>query len=130
MSSRKQYGEADRSRGLPRKAKSKAERKETTTMAHEDEKPKSPPESQASGRSMPSRGTSTGPGGKVLTTEKQQFVIAPRRVGFFGTMAVQPLAFNLVEQTLRASPDVELADTIGPRGLMGTLAEGLAGPPT
>jgi subtilisin len=69
------------------------------------------------------------PEGKVLAAEKRQFVISPRRMGVIGTMAVQPLAFSFIEQTLRASPDIEVIETIGPRGLVGTLTDGMPGPP-
>src|SRR5262245_32320397 len=128
MSRRKPNGEADR-RNVSRRAKSKPERKEVTIMAHEEEKTKPPSDAKAS-KVAPARGSSTGQAGKVISAGKQQFIIAPRRVGFLGTVAVQPLAFNLVEQTLRSTPEVEVVDTIGPRGLVGTLADGLAGAPT
>ena len=44
-------------------------------------------------------------------------------------MAFQPLALDFIEQALRSSPDVEVVDRLGPKGLMGTLADGLGGVP-
>src|SRR5437870_5083080 len=101
-------------------------------MAHEEEKSKNPSEHQATFSGRPAKATSTGslPSGKVIAPGKQQFLISPRRVGAIGSMTVQPLAFNFIEQTLRNSPDVEVVDIIGPRGLVGTLADGMVGPPT
>jgi len=39
------------------------------------------------------------------------------------------MALDYVEQALRACPEVEVVERIGPRGLVGTLADGLAGMP-
>jgi len=65
------------------------------------------------------------PPGKVLAAKQKQFMIAPRRMG--GMM--QPMALDYVEQALRASPDVEITDRIGPKGLVSTLSDGLRGVP-
>jgi len=102
-------------------------------MAQEDDKPKNPSDihGSSSGRATGPRGGTTGaqPSGRVLSQGKQQFLISPRRMGLPGILSTQPLSFNFVEQTLRTSTDVEVVDVIGPRGLVGTLADGLAGQP-
>src|SRR5438132_11458687 len=133
MTRRKYNGGLDRVTGLPRKAraKTKPEQKDVNTMAQDDERLKNPSD-PASGRSTAQRTANTGslPTGKVLATGKQQFLVSPRRLGAIGTMAVQPLAFSFIEQTLRNTPDVEVVDTIAPRGLVGALADGMPGPST
>ncbi|MCU1339208.1 MAG: in [Bryobacterales bacterium] len=75
-------------------------------------------------------GISTPPG-KVLSAKQKQFIIAPRRINgmMMQPMGMQPMALDYVEQALRASPDVEVVDRIGPRGLAGTLADGMGGVP-
>lgn len=45
-------------------------------------------------------------------------------------MGMQPLQFNLVEQTLRASPDIEIVDTVGPKNIVGALADGMGDVPS
>jgi hypothetical protein len=72
------------------------------------------------------------PPGKALGAKQKQFIIAPRRMGghISGLMgAMQPMALDYVEQALRASPDIEVVERIGPRGLVGTLADGMGGAP-
>jgi subtilisin len=81
------------------------------------------------------------PPGKVLGGKQKQFIIAPRRMSgpLSGPMTgpisgpingmMQPMALDYVEQALRTSPDVEVVDRIGPRGLVGTLADGMGGAP-
>ena len=44
-------------------------------------------------------------------------------------MGFQPGAFDFIEQALRSSPDIEVVESIGPKGLVGTLADGLGGVP-
>jgi subtilisin family serine protease len=65
------------------------------------------------------------PPGKVLAAKQKQFIIAPRRMSGM----TQPMALDYVEQALRASPDVEVVDRIGPKGLVSSLADGLGGMP-
>jgi len=77
-------------------------------------------------------GISTPPG-KVLGARPKQFIIAPRHTsgfmmsGIMQPMGLHPMALDYVEQALRASPDVEIVDRIGPTGLVGTLADGMGG---
>src|SRR5258708_1244215 len=89
-----------------------------------------PPSNRPGASSSATRGTGTAPPGKVLGINKRQFVIAPRRVdGMMQPMAFQPMAFDYVEQALRSSPDIDVVDRIGPKGLVGTLADGMGGTP-
>ena len=54
------------------------------------------------------------PPGKVLSSDKRQFIIAQRRMGgMMQPIGLQPLGFDFVEQALRSSPDVEVVDSIG-----------------
>ncbi len=70
-------------------------------------------------------GGMSAPPGKILASKPKQFVIAPRRIGGIS----HPMALDYIEQALRACPDVEIVERIGPRGLVGTLADGMAGVP-
>lgn len=81
------------------------------------------------------RASSVSPGGTAPTTEQEpsrrhsvgerkgQFLIAPRKMGMM-PMGMMPLQFSVVEQTLRASPDIEIVDTVGPQNIVGVLADG------
>lgn len=72
----------------------------------------------------------TTPPGKILGARQKQFLIAPRRMpGVMHLAGLQPVALDYVEQVLRAIPEVEIVDRIGPRGLVGTLADGLGAMP-
>ena len=89
--------------------------------------------SGSSGSSGASAGTATRaaasgistPPGKILASKPKQFIIAPRRI----LGMTHPMALDYVEQALRACPEVEVVERIGPRGLVGTLADGMAGMP-
>lgn len=65
----------------------------------------------------------------VKSRSRPQYIVAPRRFHGFAPLAVSPLAFDAVEQALRSSPDIEVVDTLGPKGVVGTLADGLSGSP-
>ena len=60
---------------------------------------------------------------------KRQFIIASRRMDSMMPPAFQPTPFEFVEQALRSSPEVEVVDRIGPKGLVGTLGDGMSGAP-
>lgn len=100
-----------------------ADKNEQTTTAHSGSGRSGSSAAGASARAA-SSGISTPPG-KLLTAKQKQFLVAPRRMS--GMM--QPMALDYVEQALRASPDVEVVDRIGPKGLVSTLADGLGGMP-
>jgi subtilisin len=116
-------------------------REDQIEMADKNEQTTAQPGSGRSGatastgaatRTAPS-GISTPPG-KVLGARQKQFIIAPRRAGGMmqpahPAIGFQPVALDYVEQALRASPDVEVVDRIGPTGLIGTLADGMGGMP-
>lgn len=68
--------------------------------------------------------------GHVISERRGQFLIAPRRQVGMQPMGVQPLQFSLVEQTLRSSPDIEVIDTVGPKNIVGALADGMGEVPS
>jgi subtilisin len=69
-------------------------------------------------------------GSRVLERQRRkQYLIAIRRTGGFSPLGVPPVALNMVEQALRSNSDVEVVDTLGPKGFGGVLADGMAGPP-
>ncbi|UUZ53650.1 hypothetical protein LP419_34015 [Massilia sp. H-1] len=42
-------------------------------------------------------------------------------------MSFSPLSLSTVEQALRNSPDIDIVDTVGPRSVLGALADGMGG---
>ena len=42
-------------------------------------------------------------------------------------MGLQPLQFSALEQALRSSQDIEVVDTVGPKSVLGALADGMGG---
>ncbi len=110
-------------------------------MTEKSEQAQTTPAGSRSGSMVPgtasartaTSGISTPPG-KVLGAKQKEFLIAPRRMsgmtsGIMPPTGLQPMALDYVEQALRASPDVEVVGRLGPRGLVGTLADGMAGAP-
>ena len=67
--------------------------------------------------------------GRAVSERKGQFLIAARRPNGVQPMGIQPLQFSLLEQTLRASPDIEVVDTVGPKNIVGVLADGMGEAP-
>jgi subtilisin family serine protease len=69
------------------------------------------------------------PGGRQVGERKKQFLIAARAPAAAGlhALAQAPLSLSSVVQALRASPDIEVVDTVGPRNVVGVLAEGMGG---
>jgi subtilisin family serine protease len=76
----------------------------------------------------PSSSQSAG-GGRSVTQRKSQYLIASRRSPAMQMMGLQPLSLGFVEQTLRSSPDIEVVDTVGPKNIVGALADGFGEPP-
>jgi subtilisin family serine protease len=68
--------------------------------------------------------------GRVLGERKGQYLIAARRTVNLQAMGMQPLSFSVIEQTLRSSPDIEVIDTVGPKNIMGALANGMGEVPS
>jgi subtilisin len=62
---------------------------------------------------------------RTVSTRKGQYLIAARRLQGMQPMGIQPLQFSLIEQTLRSSQDIEVVDTVGPKSIMGVLADGM-----
>jgi subtilisin family serine protease len=66
--------------------------------------------------------------GRNVGARKKQFVIAPRQsADGLQTLGLQPLQFATLEQALRNSSDIEVVDKVGPKSVLGTLADGMGG---
>jgi hypothetical protein len=58
----------------------------------------------------------------------KQFVIAPRQTtDGLQALGLQPLQFAALEQALRNSSDIEVVDKVGPKSVLGALADGMGG---
>lgn len=68
-------------------------------------------------------------GARVQGQERKQYLVAHRRTSGVSPFAVSALALGAVEQALRANPDIEVVDTVGPKAGVGALADGLPGAP-
>jgi len=76
-------------------------------------------------------GASAIPKGRMVSERKGQYLIAARRpIAGVQAMNFQPLQFSMVEQALRASPDIEVIDTVGPKSVVGALADGMGEAPS
>lgn len=67
-------------------------------------------------------------GGRSVSERKKQFLIAPRQPDGFLPLGFSPLALSAVEQALRNSPDIDIVDTVGPKSMVGMLADGMGTP--
>jgi len=65
-----------------------------------------------------------------VAVRRGQFLIASRRPNGLQPLGVQPLNFAYIEQTLRSAPDIDVVDTVGPKSIMGALADGLNDTPS
>lgn len=83
--------------------------------------PETRPGAPASSASAPDSG------GKQLGERKKQFLIAPRHPDGISPMGFSPLSLSVVEQALRNSPDIDIVDTVGPKNVVGALADGMGG---
>lgn len=92
----------------------------------------------ASGTAAPGAGDSVDPApqgngradssGRNVSARKKQFVIAPRQPPEgLQALGLQPLQFDALEQALRNSGDIEVVDKVGPKSVLGALADGLGG---
>ena len=66
-------------------------------------------------------------GARAVGERKKQFLIAPRVHEGFAPMGFSPLSLQSVEQALRNSPDIDILDTVGPRNMVGLMADGMGG---
>lgn len=98
----------------------------STPPRRDDVRSASSPQGDSSTPSSPGQSTSRG---HTISARKGQFLIAPRKVPGILPMGMMPLQFSVVEQTLRASPDIEIVDTVGPKNIVGVLADGLGEAP-
>jgi subtilisin len=67
---------------------------------------------------------------RTVSPRKGQYLVTARRTPGMQMMGLQPLSSSLIEQSLRAMPEVEVVDTVGPKSIMGALADGFADAPT
>jgi subtilisin len=97
------------------------------TAAGAAESPQAPPDSNPgkSGATGAGSGNAGNPKGanSNVQVRKEQYLIATKLVS-----GLQPMATDLLEQSLRNMPDVEILATLAPRGLAGVLSDGIAGP--
>jgi subtilisin family serine protease len=77
--------------------------------------------------SVDSAGDAPSNAGRAVGARKKQFVIAPRQVEGLQALGLQPLQFSALEQALRSSHDIEVVDTVGPKSVLGALADGMGG---
>lgn len=64
---------------------------------------------------------------KTIGERKKQFLIAPRQHEGLAPMGFMPLSMSSVEQALKNSPDIEIVDTVGPKNIVGVMADGMGG---
>ncbi|HEX7649369.1 MAG TPA: subtilisin, partial [Noviherbaspirillum sp.] len=90
----------------------------------------SPPQAGGSSAAGPSafdggqQGTQQPAGDRrTVTSRKGQFLVTARRTPGMQLMGLQPLSSSLIEQSLRAMPNIEVVDTVGPKTIMGALAD-------
>ncbi len=108
--------------------------KSDTSRSAASSRTQQPAAASSSGSSGPGAGGrgdgGPGPRGARVTGQKRgQYLIAPRRLSGVAPLGVTPLSMNAVEEALRAAPDIEVVDTLGPKSVVGALADGLAGSP-
>jgi subtilisin len=93
--------------------------------------------SSASGNSSgatdtPQRGSGNSSGnssGRTIAARKKQYVIAARQSEGLQTLGLglQPLQLSALEQALRNNADIEVVDKVGPKSVLGALADGMGG---
>ena len=64
---------------------------------------------------------------KTVGERKKQFLIAPRHPDGLTPMGFAPLSLSAVEQALKNSPDIDIVDTVGPKNIVGVMADGMGG---
>ena len=81
-----------------------------------------------SGESAPHANGRANSTGRNVGARKKQFVIAPRQTtDGLQALGLQPLQFAALEQALRNSSDIEVVDKVGPKSVLGALADGMGG---
>ena len=66
-------------------------------------------------------------GARTVGERKKQFLIAPRQHDGLAPLGLAPLSLQSVEQALRNSGDIEIVDSVGPRNMVGVMADGMGG---
>lgn len=66
----------------------------------------------------------------TIAARKSQYLIAARRTPGMQMMGMHPLSSSLIEQSLRAMSDIEVIDVVGPKTIMGALADGFSEAPS
>ncbi|UMR29650.1 S8 family serine peptidase [Massilia sp. MB5] len=69
-------------------------------------------------------------GARSVKPRKAQYLVASRSLPALQTLGLQPFSFNVVEEALRAAPDIDVVDTLGPKTAIGAFADGLGTSPT
>jgi hypothetical protein len=96
----------------------------------QDANPARPRSPAPAGESQPQAEAAAG-GRKLAERERKgQFLIAARKTPQMQMLGIAPLSFGYIEQTLRSAPDIEVVDTVGPKNIMGALADGFAEVPS
>ena len=67
---------------------------------------------------------------RTVSARRGQYLVTARRTPGMQMMGLQPLSSSLIEQSLRTMAEVEVVDTVGPKSLMGALADGFTDAPT
>lgn len=93
------------------------------------EQPGDPKNAAGAKPAKPSTQPGTQRGVRVQSQGRKQFLVASRRAAGVSAFSVSPLSLSVVEQALRASPDIEVVDTLGPKSGVGALADGMTGAP-
>lgn len=83
-----------------------------------DARVSAPPAGASASSRIKARGT--------ISERKGQYLIAVRRPGGLQPMGLQPLNFAFIEQTLRTTAEIDILDTVGPKNIMGVLADGVS----
>jgi len=96
----------------------------TQQRAEEGRPPSSAAESPSQPQSAP-QGQ-----GRAISERKGQFLIAARRPQGMQLAGLQPLQFAAIEKNLRESKDIEVVDTVGPKNIVGVLANGMTDVPS
>jgi subtilisin len=85
------------------------------------------PRSTAPGKAPPgtAAGTQARKGVHIASQARRRYLVAMRRAVGVSPFATPSLTIDDVERALRASPDVEIVDRLGPKALLGAMADGM-----
>ena len=106
---------------------SASERRGASSGRGSNDARRAPPAGNGGGAPEEAAGAPAATQGRAIHERKKQFLIAPRQPQGLETLGLAPLSLSSVEEALRSSPDIEIIDTVGVRGTVGALAEGMSG---